>query len=84
MKITKKIKNICLCVFSFMLLACLGLGSVSFLAPKAEETSTTQAYVMYEDRETRGFWYTGYKGTKEYAQNRIFDIPFPKNIVCTV
>ncbi len=75
MKKIHKIKNIFIALFSFLFIACLGVGGVSYRPTDVnaqESEERTQAYVIYEDRETRGFWYTGYKGTKEYAQNRVY------------
>lgn len=72
MSISKTAKEIFLCVFSALFLICLCLSGFFKIISKAEETSSTQAYVMHEGRSTYGFWYTGLKGTKEYAQNRIY------------
>ncbi len=73
MTYTKRLRTIVVSVLSALCLFMMALGCFAggfFLKASAE--SATQAYLLNIDRTTKGQWYYGKKGTKEFAENRYY------------
>lgn len=69
----KSLKSFFVYLFSFLFAVSTiaGLLSVEGNVAYASE-SNTAVYYLDEDENTRGYWYTGAKGTEEFAQNRVY------------
>ena len=75
LKISKQLRDraICFLLSVAFALSLLGFG-FTFVnrTVKADSAGNAETYYLGEDRNTMGLWYTGEKGTKEFAQNRVY------------